>query len=355
MLPVNTSIDRDRLFNYLEKLLLAHAPPGSETEVDQLVMDMLQPLDAPVWQDAAGSIVVHIKGQSDTSPIAVTAHKDEISMIVKRVEDDGRLRVRPLGGLWPWAIGEGPVEILGRQGLVPGVLSAGSKHASPESPAFNLKEKSPMTWEILWIETKLSAEELQERGVRVGSKAVVARSRKQPWTMGDFICAYSLDCRAGLAALIETALQLQQNPPPQDVYLVASSEEEIGAFGATYSLAQLPAATAIALDIVPVAAEYQTRNCGAPVIGCKDNVSTYDERMVYHMEDLAQKLVFGSQTVVLTSYGSDATIAKRAGSIARAALIGYPGDNTHGYEICSADGIANMARLLLAYLHDPVH
>jgi putative aminopeptidase FrvX len=352
---VNTSIDRARLFGHLEKLLLAHAPPGSEAEMDQLVMDMVQAMDAPVWQDAAGSIVIHIKGHSDASPIAVTAHKDEISMIVKRVEEDGRLRVRSLGGLWPWAIGEGPVEILGREGLVAGVLSTGSKHASAESSVFDLKEKAPMTWEVVWIETKLSVEELRQRGVRVGSKAVLARSRKHSSTMGDFICAYNLDCRAGLAALIETALQLQENPPPQDVYLVASSEEEIGAFGATYSLAQLPVETAIALDIVPVAAEYQTRNCGAPILGCKDNISTYDERIVYHMEDLANAMDFGSQTVVVTSYGSDATIAKKAGSVARAALIGYPGDNTHGYEICSTDGIANTARLLLAYLHDPVH
>ena len=351
---MNVQVDRTRLLDNLEKLLLAHAPSGTEAEMDHLVLDMLQSVDSKIWQDEAGGIVVHIEGQSATAPIAAMAHKDEISMIVKRVEEDGRLRVRSIGGLWPWAIGEGPVEILGREALVPGVLSVGSKHVSEESPTFELKERKAMTWEAVWIETKLDAEELRRRGVRVGSKAVVARSRKEPWTMGDFICGYNLDCRAGVAALIEAALQLQQTPPAQDIYLIASSEEEIGAHGATYSLAQLPVATAIALDVVPVAAEYQTRNCGAPILGSKDSRSVYDERINYHMEDLAAQLGFDTQTVVLTSYGSDATIAKAAGSIARATLIGYAGDNTHGYEICAVDGIVNMTRLLLAYLQDPV-
>jgi putative aminopeptidase FrvX len=60
------------------------------------------------------------------------------------------------------------------------------------------------------------------------------------------------------------------------------------------------------------------------------------------------------QTVVLTSYGSDATLAKSRGSTARAVLIGYPGDNTHGYEICHLEALYNSTRLLLAYLYKPL-
>lgn len=87
-----------------------------------------------VWQDAAGNIIVHIHGKRDDAPIAAIAHKDEISLIVKRVEEDGRLRVTPVGGLNPWAIGESPVKIMGHE-LVPGVLSIGAKHVSKESVA----------------------------------------------------------------------------------------------------------------------------------------------------------------------------------------------------------------------------
>lgn len=352
-IKLNPVIDSDRLLRNLEKLLLAHAPSGSEQEVDRLFLEFTEGVGNARWQDAAGSIVIHIQGTSSASPVAVTAHKDEIAMIVKRVEGGGRLRVRPVGGLHPWAIGEGPVEILTGSSLVPGVLSIGSKHVSQESPAGTLKEGKALIWESMWVETKLDEDTLRERGVRIGRKVVLSRSRKPSWRLGDdFLCGYNLDCRGGVAVLVEAALFLREHPPARDVYLVASSEEEIGAHGAVNSVGKLPVDTVIALDVVPVAEEYQTRNCGDPILVCKDRLGVYHEGIIDRMETLAERLDFGVQTAVLTSYASDASIAKASGSAARSALIGYPGDNTHGYEICSVSGLVNTARLLLAYLCD---
>lgn len=347
-------IDRTQLLADLEPLLAAHGPTGVEGEVNRLMLDMLSGLGDATWQDGADSIVVHFKGRGSDAPIAVTAHKDEIAMIVRRVEDDGRLRVWNVGGLHPWAVGESPVEILVGDDAIPGVLSVGSKHVTNESPAGAVKEGAPLTWERMWVETKLDPSTLAARGVRPGRRVVLARNRKTPWWLGDdYLSAYNLDCRAGLAMLLAAARHLNEKPPAQDVYLVASSEEEIGGLGAVWSVGQLPAETVVALDVVPVAEEYQTRNSPDPVLPCKDRTGMYHAPTIDHMTSLAEGLGFGVQTVVLTSYASDATLAKGAGSAARAVLIGYPGDNTHGFEICHVDGIVNGARLLLAYLYDP--
>jgi putative aminopeptidase FrvX len=347
------SVDPTRLLENLDALLAAHGPPGAESEVDRLLFDRLSGCGHRVSQDAAGSIVVHVPGRAREAAIAAVSHKDEIALIVKRVEEDGRLRVRPLGGLHPWAVGEGPVEILG-DGLVPGVLSIGAKHVSSESPAGQLKDGKLLSWDMMWVETKLDRAGLARAGVRVGSKLVIARPRKTGWRMGDYLGAYNLDCRAGLAILIEVAWQLRQEPPPQDVYLVASAEEELGGMGAVYSLGQLPACTAVAVDIAPAAEEYQTCNGPEPVLVCQDSRGVYHAGLIAHLEVLAGRLGFGVQRAVLTSYGSDATMAKSAGVTARAALIGYPGDNTHGFELCSIPGLLNSARLLLALLRDPL-
>jgi len=351
---VQIPLHRERMYRCLDQLLRAHAPSGAEAEVDQLVLEQMRGVGDAVWQDPADNIIIHMRGRSADAPIAVTAHKDEISMVVKRVEEDGRLRVRNVGGLHPWAIGEIPVEIMGREGLIPGVLSIGSKHVSTESPAGQLKEGRGLSWELMWVETKLGPEQLQKAGVRAGTKVVIARPFKAPWPLGEYLCGYNLDCRGGLAALLEAAHQLRAEPPAQDVYLVASSEEEIGAHGATYALAQLPCHTVIALDVVPVAQEYQVRNSAEPVLGCQDSSGIYHQRINQQLERLAGELGFGVQTAVLTSYGSDATFAKSRGAAARAALIGYPGDNTHGYEICHLEALYNTARLLLAYFYHPL-
>ena len=125
-------IDSERLYTTLEKLLSAHAPSGAEAEMDVLINEFAAPISDAVWQDAADNIIVHIKGESDERPVAALSHKDEIALIVKRVDPDGKIRVRPLGGLHPWALGESPVELMAPDGLCPGVLSIGAKHVSEE-------------------------------------------------------------------------------------------------------------------------------------------------------------------------------------------------------------------------------
>ena len=347
------TIDAQRLYGLVEQLLAAHAPSGAEAEMDALVNELAAPIGDAVWQDAADNIIIHIKGQCHDQPVAALAHKDEIALIVKRVEADGKIRVRPLGGLHPWALGESPVEIMARDGLCPGVLSIGAKHVSEESPAGPLKNGQPLKWEQMWVETRLSAEELAQRGIRAGTRVAIARKHKMLWRLQDCVCGYNLDCRAGLAAMLEVGRHLRENRPAQDVYLIASASEEIGGIGATYALAHLPIDTAIAVDIAPAAAEYGTVNSGDPIIGVRDGSGLYDGRIIDRFEELAAASGFGIQTAVLTSYSSDSTLAKAAGTVGRAALIGYPGDNTHGYEICAWDGIVNTARLLLAYLENP--
>jgi len=351
---MDAAIDREYLFAVLEKLMLAHAPPGSEGEVDDIVLEESGSFGEAVWQDAAESIVIHIKGTGEGPPVAVTAHKDEIALMIRKVEEDGRLRVRPLGGLHPWAVGEGPVDILGEKEIVNGILSVGSKHVSNESPAGMLKSGTSLKWETFWIETKRSEEELAALGVHIGRKAVLSRSLKTPRQMGDYICGYNLDCRAGIAIMLEVARHLKVDPPPVDVFLIASSEEEIGAQGAVYSIGQTPAQTAVALDIAPVAKEYQILNSGDPVLLYGDGQGVYHERSLRHLEGLATELGFKAQPAVVTSYGSDASIAKKMGSAGRSICIAYPGENTHGFEICSSEGIVNSARLLLAYLMNPL-
>ena len=346
-------IDEKRLMSYVERLLPLHAPSGFEGEVDTAVCDIVSTFNDAVRQDASGNIIVHVKGRQNDNPIAVISHKDEISMMVKRVEKDGRLRVVPVGGLHPWAIGETPVELLADQDLVSGVLSIGSKHVSQASPAGKLKDGAPLTWEDMWVDCKQSTRELAALGIRPGTRVCLARHRKNLWNVGPFLCGYNLDCRAGLAALFELGHQLAKKPPAQDVYIIASESEEIGGQGAAYALAHLPVETAIAVDIAPAAEEYGTKNSGDPILIEKDGRGVYHADTNKRLETLARAGGFDVQKAVVTSYASDSSISRAYGHVARAVLIGYPGDNTHGYEICSREGIINTTRLLLAYLLDP--
>ncbi len=333
--------------------MLAHAPSGVEDEVATYCTDVFAGLGMETAVDAAGNLIVKIPGSDTDNAVAVTAHKDEIAMMVKRVESNGRLRVRALGGLHPWAIGERPVEILGAKETMPGVLSIGAKHVSTDSPAGRVKAGASLDWESMWVETKVSKETLKGAGVRPGTRIVLDRERKRAKHIEGFICGYNLDCRAGVAILLETARTLERTPPLRDVYLVVSSEEEVGAIGAVHAIERLPVDEVIALDIAPVAEEYQIRNGGSPVLLHADAQGLYHQATLDRLHARADRLGFGAQAAVVTSYGSDASIAKKAGAAGRALCLAYPGDNTHGYEMCSTEGIVNTGRLLVSYLTEP--
>jgi putative aminopeptidase FrvX len=347
-------INEIRLFNNVERFVSLHAPSGYEIEVDLAVKEIIDCMGIKYTQDSAGNIIVKIPGKKKDHPIAIISHKDEISLMVKRIEETGHLRVVPVGGLHPWAIGETPVELLTENGIVRGVLSLGSKHVSNESPAGELKDGKGLSWDRMWIDCKLSPNELKKCDIGPGTRVVIARHRKNIWEIDNYLCGYNLDCRVGLAIIFEVAQQLLLNTPDQDVYLIASEREEIGGHGASFALANLPAETAIAVDIAPVAPEYGTKNIEQPILIEKDSRGVYHADTNRHLISLAQKEGFEVQSAVVTSYGSDSSIAQASGHVGRSCLVGYPGDNTHGYEICSKEAIVNVTRLVTVFTHNPL-
>ncbi len=343
-------MQRGELLETIERLILAHSPSGAEQEVDDLILEAFRRRTDEVYQDSAGNIVGVVRGEREGPGVAVTGHKDEIGMIVKRVEADGRLRVRNVGGAHPWAIGEGPVDLIGEREVVTGILSVGTKHVSAESSAFVVKQDRALTWDLVWIETKCSPEDLAEKGVGIGTKAVVGRHRKRPIVIGDYVCGYALDCKAAVAIMLSAMDRLSSARPLRDVHFIASAEEEVGGVGATCRIGELPVDTAIALEVGPVASEYQTENTGNPILLYQDSVGLYSEVINRRIQALARTLGFGVQRACVTSFGSDASIARKAGRVAQAVCLCYPAENTHGYEICCIAGIENTARLLVEYL-----
>src|SRR5688572_13320638 len=138
-----TLLSHDELFASIRDLVMRHSPSGVEAEVDELLKERFASSGLEARMDAAGNLIVRIQGQSvgqsvgkGAGKIAITAHKDEIGCIVIALEKEGRLRVRKLGGSFPWVYGEGVVDLLGDFARVSGVLSFGSRHVSHASPQF---------------------------------------------------------------------------------------------------------------------------------------------------------------------------------------------------------------------------
>jgi len=347
-----SSMQRGEFVDLLRSFVQAHSPGGNEREMDGLVTSAFRRHADDVTQDPAGNIIAKVPGRNSGDPILVCTHKDEVGMIVKRIAEDGLIKLDAIGGSNAWVYGEGPVDILGDGEAVTGILSFGARHVSAESKGTHPgKDGRAPTWADAWVATKLSREALAERGVHVGSKAVIGRDRKHVIELpSGFVASYALDCKASLVIMVAVMEALSEAPPPRDICFIASAREEGGAIGAGYASAKLAADHMIAIEIAPAAREYDIVADPRPVLLYRDAFSIYDEETNRRLTRVADELGIELQRGVLSSFGSDASVSARQGHVAVANCICFPAENTHGYEIASLDAMENIAKILARFL-----
>lgn len=342
-------LNRDEMLTLLAGMLASHGPIGDEREIDAVVLREFRATGALTWQDGMSNIYAHVPG--DGPRVMVAAHKDELGLIVTHIEDDGCLRVKPLGGAWPWKYGEGPLDVIADNGeIVTAILSFGSTHTrSGPMGEFRRGERTP-AWNDVKLFTGMLPQELSQRGVHVGSRAVIARSRKRlKYLPNDHIACFAFDDRMGLTSLVFALRHLLRQPVAADLYLVATTAEETGYLGARRAAQVLRPDIMIALDTSPVTPDTPTTLDARPVVW-------YDEAAPNSLSDcnafvrLAGELGFGAWPVVYEHAGSDAGGVRRIGLADRTVALGFPRLNSHGYEIAQADALVNVTRLLLAWL-----
>ena len=339
----------DTWLQRLDELSAAHGPSGDEREIDAVVRRMFEATGADVTSDLATNLYAHLPG--DGPSVLIMAHKDEIGLVVTNVREDGRLEVSNCGGSVPWKYGEGPVDILSDDGgIVRGVLSVGSIHTR-QGPLHELKSDRALTWDLVTLFTGLDPNELADRGVHVGSRAVVARERKRVERLGeDYIAAFALDDRIGLAALWATLDELiHRSTARLDLHFVATHGEEIGMIGALHAARRIQPDVAIALDTSPVTGEMPVNLDERPAIWYRE-ATFNDKAECDRLLHLAEALGVGAQPVAYTSAASDAGRVRQHGWAARTLCLGIPRDNSHGFEIAHRQAVPNLVQLLLAYL-----
>ena len=135
----------------LAELVALPGPPGQEGQVRDAVASHVRRLGFAHSVDAKGNLLVPIG--SGKPRIVVTAHLDEVAMMVQTVQPDGGLTVVPMGGLYPWKIGEGLVQVLASNGAIDGVLSFGAIHTNDPGSPVRRAERDGVGWSELGAQT----------------------------------------------------------------------------------------------------------------------------------------------------------------------------------------------------------
>jgi putative aminopeptidase FrvX len=332
------------------ELLAVPAPSGREERIAELVREKLRGWGYTPETDATGNVLVRLAGSREGAALCCfAAHLDEIGMVVTGVEPDGALRVDRSGGLYPWKLGEGPIEIVGDETIVAGVLAMGSTHSAQAS-------ERAITWRDVRVLTGLSPEQLRAAGVRPGATAVPSRATRGPVVFGPqedpLVGAWTFDDRMGVVALLRLleALARDGRPPALPTIIAFTVQEETGGHGAKALAYRERPEVFIAVDGCPTPPGTELRLDGRPGIWSKDRLCHYDQRLLRDLCRAATSAGTELQPVVYDSTASDASLVYAAGAAPRVACLGHVRENSHGYEVARLSVFDNLFRTLLAFV-----
>lgn len=345
----------------LKDFISAPGPAGEEYRIRNAVIKYIDKIGCIHRTDARGNLLIAPPGVKEfpkKAGIIVTAHLDEIAMIVERIESDGALKVAPLGGLFPWKCGECPVTIMAAKGDLKGILGFGSIHTnSPESPIVRAREHA-ISWELARVFTGKSYAKLVSGGVRPGTRVVLGEERRTLTEFGEYIAAPFLDDRADIAAMILALLELSEmeenawvsETKTLPILFAATAAEEVGGHGALSLFRSMNPEIAIALEIGPRVPESYLYMNGTPSVWTNDGYSAMQARDIDLVADAATEAGIDIQWQALSRGGSDASCAASHGLVDRPFTLAFAAENSHGYEITHKHSIRNLSKLLVALL-----
>ena len=232
-----------RSLEFLKRLLDSPGPSSYEV------------LPARVWRAEAKTFADRVEADVSGNSFAaldapagprimLAGHIDEIGVMVTVIDDQGYLSFDPIGG-WDHQVFVGQrVQLLGRDGPVPGVIGKKAIHLMDK----DAREKVSKA-EDLWIDIGAADRKEAEERVRVGDPGVLG-STVTSFPNGRLV-SRSLDNRVGSFVVLEALRQLADSRPAARVTAVATTREEIGhtGGGARPGAAGLQADVAIVVDV----------------------------------------------------------------------------------------------------------
>ncbi len=227
---------------FLSQLTESVGGSGDEGEPRKILIDKVRNLVDEVSVDYLGNVIMRKNGEGlGRHPrIMLAAHLDEITLIVKKIDDGGFLRLAQVGGFDPRTLLGQEVTVLGKERLY-GIIGSKPPHLStPE------ERKKSVPLDELFVDLGMT-EEMVRNLVRVGDRLTIRRKTME--LAGDRMSGKSMDNRASVTALSICLEQLNILRFQPDVYAVATTQEEIGAFGAETAGFRLQPDLAIAIDV----------------------------------------------------------------------------------------------------------
>ena len=229
------------LVDVLEKLSNASGVTGREDKVRDLLKQYLKPHVDEIREDKLGNLIALKKGKQGAPTLMVTAHMDEVGLMVKNIKKKGFLQFTKIGGIDDRVLFAQKVVVHTDKGDLKGVVGAKPIHIQDDAQRKKVIEADKLFIDI-GAKTK---EEAEKMGVSVGD--VVSFDVEFCKLGNGTFLGKAFDDRVGCAVLVEVMKKLKN--VDANVYAVGTIQEEVGLRGATIAAFSLEPDLGIALDV----------------------------------------------------------------------------------------------------------
>lgn len=306
------------MIDTLEQLCLLDGISGDEGAVREFIISQIKDF-AEVKIDALGNVIAFCKGKKTPKKrVLVSAHMDEVGMIVTYINSDGTLKFDCVGGVDPKVV-FGKRVTVGKSKTL-GVIAGTAIHNTPKS-----ERGKTVPFDRLVIDIGCESAEQAEKLVRQGDSVNFVSEFVR---FGDgFVKCKAIDDRAGCAIMI----QLIKDGLEYDTYFTFVVQEEIGLRGATVASYTVDPDYAFVLesttasDIPEVSDDKKVCQLGkGAVVSYMDRHTIYDKELYQLAFESAKESGIPVQTKSVIAGGNDAGAIHLSRGGVRTAAISLP-------------------------------
>jgi endoglucanase len=325
----------------IKKLVETVGPSGYESRIREVVRAEVEKYADEISVDAMGNLIVK-KGEKKEGGLKVmlSAHIDEIGVMVTHVDKNGFARFTTIGGVRPHTCYGSRVRFLnGTVGVIGGEKLENANHVH--------------AIEAMYID--VGATSVEDCPVKIGDVAAFDRPFED---LGNRLVSKAMDDRVCAAVLIETLKNVKNSP--HELYFVFSTQEEVGLRGATSAAYSIDPDLGIASDVTmtgdtPRGIKMDVALGKGPAIKVKDGGMLADPKVVDAMVQCAQKHEIPYQLEVLLGGTTDAKAMQISRAGMPAGCVSVPTRYVHTpSEMVDINDLNNAVKLLTAFISETI-
>ncbi len=223
----------------LQELVETPGVSGSESKIREKIKENIEEYADSIETDNMGNLIAK-KGSGDKT-LMLAAHMDQIGLTVRRIDENGFIKVSKIGGIFPEGIINQRVIVHASNGeSVKGILGMKPPHLKKKEE----KNKGLPDMKKLFVDTGAEdKEDLRERGVRVGD--YISYDRGFTELRNGYVSSPCLDNRVGCVIGIKA---LEHFDEDYELAVVFTTQEEVGLKGAKTAAFKIDPDVALAVD-----------------------------------------------------------------------------------------------------------